>query len=55
VVLLGRQAQKSELLISELRPDVSVFPTWHPSNRAINSGENRRAEITSALRSAFAS
>lgn len=49
VVLMGRNAQKARLILSNLRPHLRVVETWHPSPRCLNSVKVRRGEILSAL------
>jgi uracil-DNA glycosylase len=54
VVLVGRKAERAASLVSELRPEVRVFRSPHPSPLFINNAPGNRDRILSVLREAAA-
>lgn len=50
VVLLGRKAQKAELLVRELCGGVRILNGWHPSPLAMNRDPVRRGQLLAKLK-----
>ncbi len=54
VVLVGLKAERAASLVSQLRPEVRVFRSPHPSPLFINNARGNRDRILSVLREAAA-
>lgn len=54
VVLIGRKAERAASLLSQLRPEVRLFRSPHPSPLFINNARGNRDRILSVLREAAA-
>jgi uracil-DNA glycosylase len=52
VVLVGRKAERAEILVKTLRSNVRVFRSPHPSPLFINNAPGNRARILAVLREA---
>lgn len=48
-LLLGRKAQRAHDLVKEVRPDICVLESWHPSPLAMNRQPSRRQQLLDIL------
>jgi uracil-DNA glycosylase len=53
-VLIGRKAERAASLVSQLRPEIRLFRSPHPSPLFINNARGNRDRILSVLREAAA-
>lgn len=54
VVLIGRKAERAASLVSQLRPDVRLFRSPHPSPLFVNNARGNRERILKVMREAAA-
>ena len=54
IVLIGRKAERAASLVSQLRPDVRLFRSPHPSPLFVNNARGNRDRILKVLREAAA-